>query len=158
MKEGGGGIWKGGDKYPLRTMELQNSKLVFLILKIWQYGGWRRWVEYSLRCSCKIWYKNWYLHFYKTYDHQIWQAGASTGLDSNETNQAVTGDVITSTSRDKLKPLYLHYQSVYDYQTWQDGSICGYQTWQDGNLPWWAPAYKVTWPFDYVVLIDHVTN
>ena len=43
------------------------------------------------------------LHFYKTYDHQIWQAGTSTGFDSNETNQAGAADVITSVSRDRLK-------------------------------------------------------
>ena len=58
------------------------------------------------------------IHFYKTYDHQIWQAGTSTGFDSNKTNQAGTGDVITSRSRDKLKT-YLHYQSAYGHQTWQ---------------------------------------
>ena len=33
----------------------------------------------------------------------------------------------------KLKS-YLHYHSVY-----------GHQTWKDGKLPWWTPAYKVTW-------------
>ena len=42
-----------------------------------------------------------------TYDHQIWQAGTSTGFDSNQTNQAGAGDVITSRSCDKLKT-YLH--------------------------------------------------
>ena len=36
-------------------------------------------------------------------------------------------------SHDKLKS-YLHYHSVY-----------GHQTWKDGKLPWWTPAYKVTW-------------
>ena len=46
------------------------------------------------------------------FDYQIWQAGASPGFDSNETNQAGAGDVITSRSRGKLKILYLHYQSV----------------------------------------------
>ena len=47
------------------------------------------------------------LHFYKTYAHQIWQAGTSTGFDSNETNQAGTGGVITSRSLDKsiISPL-----------------------------------------------------
>ena len=33
---------------------------------------------------------------YKTYDHQICQAGTSTGFNSNETNQAGARDVITS--------------------------------------------------------------
>ena len=37
-------------------------------------------------------------NFNKTYDHQIWQAGTSTRFDSNEINQAGTGDVITSRS------------------------------------------------------------
>ena len=32
------------------------------------------------------------------------------------------------------------------------------QTWQNDNWPWWVPTYKVTSPFDHVVLQDHVTN
>ena len=44
----------------------------------------------------------------KTYDHQIWQAGTSTGFDSNKTNQAGARDFTTSRSCDKLKTLYLH--------------------------------------------------
>ena len=32
--------------------------------------------------------------FLYDHDHQIWQAGTSTGFDSNETNQAGAGDVI----------------------------------------------------------------
>ena len=32
------------------------------------------------------------------------------------------------------------------------------QTWQNENLPCWVPTYKVTSPFDMVVLWDHVTN
>ena len=47
-----------------------------------------------------------------------WQAVASIGFDSNDTNQAGAGDFITSRSRDKLKALYLYYQSAYGYQTW----------------------------------------
>ena len=43
----------------------------------------------------------------------MWQAGTSTGFDSNETNQAGAGDDITSRSRDKLKSLYLHYHIAY---------------------------------------------
>ena len=112
---------------------LWNCKSVFLNLKIWQYGGSRRWVQHFHAVHpCKIWHKNWYLHFYKTYDHQIWQAGSSTGFDSNETNQAGAGEVITSISCDKLKA-YLHSQSAYENQTWQD---C--------NLPWLGSAHKVT--------------
>ena len=103
--------------------ELQNCKSEFLILKISQYDRSRRWVQIFPRYSSKNWYKNWYLHFYKTYDHQIWQACTSTGVYSNETNQAGAGDVITSRSHDKLKILYLHYQGAYGHQTWQDGNL-----------------------------------
>ena len=28
-----------------------------------------------------------------TYDHRVWQVGTSKGVESNETNQAGTGDV-----------------------------------------------------------------
>ena len=55
-------------------------------------------------------------------DCQFGQAGTSRGVDSNETNQAGDGDVITSRLRDKLKA-YLHYHSVYDHQPWQDGNL-----------------------------------
>ena len=104
---------------------LRNCKLVFLILKISVDRGGE--VQLFPRYPCKNWYKNWYLHFYKTYDHQICQAGTSIGFDSNETNQAGAGDVITSRSRDKLK--HLLNQSVYGHQTWQDGNLV------DGPLP-----------------------
>ena len=39
---------------------------------------------------------------------KIWQAGTTTGFDSNETNEAGSDDVITSKSRDKIK----HYISA----------------------------------------------
>ena len=64
-----------------------------------------------------------------------------------------SGSHITLLSRDlerssyKQKPLYLYYQSAY-----------GRQSWQDGNLTWQAPTYKVTWPFDHMVLQGHETN
>ena len=90
------------------------------------------------RYSCK----NWYLHFHKTCDHQIWQAGTSRGVDSNDTNSAGAGDVSTPWSRDKLKA-YLHYQSSHSHQTWHNGS-----------LPWWTFAHKVTWLFHHIVLQD----
>ena len=119
---------------------LRNCKLVFLIMKISQYDGSRQWLQVILRYPFKNWYKNWYLHSYKTYDCQIWRAGTSIVVDSSETSQAGVGDVIMSRPRDKLKTS-LHYHSAY-----------GYQTWQDSNLPWWASAHKVTWPFDHMVL------
>ena len=34
----------------------------------------------------------------------------------------------------------------------------GHQIWQGGHIQWGAPNDKVTWPFDHVVLWDHVTN
>ena len=92
---------------------LPNCKSVFLILKIWQYVRSRRWVQHFRRYPCKIWYKNWYLHFYTTYDHHIRQARTSARLYSNETNQVGAGDAITSRSRNKLKALYLYYHRAY---------------------------------------------
>ena len=50
-------------------------------------------------------------------------------------------------SRDKLKPFYLHYHSPY-----------GHQLRQDADLLWVALTYKVTRPFDHVVLQYLVTN
>ena len=43
-------------------------------------------------------------------------------------------------SRDKCKTLYLHFINIY-----------GQQIWQSGNLRWRDPAFKVMWPFDYMV-------
>ena len=40
----------------------------------------------------------------------------------------------------KRKLFYFPYQSTY-----------GHQIWQDSNFPWWAPTYKVTWAFNYMV-------
>ena len=67
----------------------------------------------------------------------MWQAGTPTEVDSNETNQAVAGDVITWPTKN-MSPLSM---SAYDHQTWQDH-----------NLLWCAPVLKVTSPFDHVVL------
>ena len=53
----------------------------------------------------------------KTYDQQIWQTGTAIEVDSNETNQAGTGDANWSRSHDKLKT-YLQYQGVHGRQTW----------------------------------------
>ena len=129
-------------------LRLRNRKSIFLILQISQYGRSRRWVQSFAKYwiakylqSIKNWYKYWYIHFYATYGHQIWDAVASIGSDLNESNQAGASDASTSISCDKLKALYLPYQSVY-----------GHQTWQGGNLPWWAPAHKGKWPFDLVIL------
>ena len=103
---------------------------MFLILKISQYGTVKRWVQLFPRYPCKNWYKYLFVHFYKTYDHQIWKAVTFTGFDSNE----------------KLKT-YIHYQSAYSHQTLPNG-----------NLPRWTPAHKVTWPFDHVVFWGRLTT
>ena len=66
---------------------VSSCKPVFLILKISQYGELRWQVQLFLRYSCKNWYKNWYLHFPKNYDHQICQAG-TVRVDSSKTNHA----------------------------------------------------------------------
>ena len=92
---------------------LRNCKSI----KILQCGWSRRWVHIYSRYPRKNWYKNWYFHFYNTYDYQIWQGWTSTGFDSEETNQAGAGEVITSRSNDKLNTLYLHYMSAYGHQT-----------------------------------------
>ena len=101
------------------------SKLLMGIPDFRNLASWRlrRWVQLFPSYPWKNWYKNWYLHFCKTYEHQNWQAGTSTGFDSNEDNEAGADDVITSRLRDKLKALYLHYHSAYGHQTGQDGNL-----------------------------------
>ena len=76
---------------------LRNCKSVFLILKILQYGGSKRWVQPFQRYPC-----------------------TSTRFNLNETDQAGAGDVIKSRSSDKLKTLPLQY-STYGHRTSQDG-------------------------------------
>ena len=96
--------------YPL----LGKCKLLFPISKILQYGVSRRWVKLFPRYPCNNCYKNWYLHFFKTHDHKIWQAGTSTGVESSGNNQAGADEVITSWSRGKLKALYFHLPSTHN--------------------------------------------
>ena len=47
----------------------------------------------------------------------------------------------------QTKPLYLLYQKVY-----------GDHTWQNLNLTWLAPTYKVTGPFEVLMLRDLMTS
>ena len=54
----------------------------------------------------------------------------------------------------KLKPLYLYYHCI---STTLLPFLC-HQTWHDGNLPWQAPTYKATWPFDHVMIACDVTR
>ena len=79
---------------------LQNWKSLFLILKIFQYGGES---SFFSRYLCQNWYKNWCIDFHKICNHQIWQAGTYRGVDANETNHAGAGDVIMSRSFEKPK-------------------------------------------------------
>ena len=65
---------------------------------------------------CKNWYKNWYLHFHGTYNHQIWQASISRGVASNETNQ--TGASEISSSSLILKGVITSFQQGLWYQIW----------------------------------------
>ena len=75
--------------FSVSRVRLRNCKSVFLILKISQYGGQKRWVQLFLRYSCKnwYWYKDSYFHFHRTRDHKTWQADTSRGVDSDETNK-----------------------------------------------------------------------
>ena len=86
---------------------LWNRKLVFLILKISQYRGVRRWYQLFPMCSCKKWYKSWNMHFHKIYWYQILQTSTSRRVFLTETNQADADDISTTRSLDKLKQLYI---------------------------------------------------
>ena len=50
-------------------------------------------------------------------------------------------------SRDRLKALHFLYYSA-----------CDHQTWHGGDLPWGASIIIVTWLFNHVVWLDHVTS
>ena len=117
------------------SVGLRNCKSVFLILKISQYGGPRRWVQFFLKYSCKNWYKDWYLHFHKTCDHKSWQADTSGGVDSNDSNRTVSGDYVVTGD------IITSLQNAY-----------GHQTWQEGNLPRRIPTHNVTCSFGHVFL------
>ena len=41
------------------------------------------------------------------------------------TNQEGTGNIITLTSRDKLKLLCFHYESMYGQHNWKDDDLSG---------------------------------
>ena len=55
--------------------------------------------------------------------HHIWHEDTSRKVNSNETNQTGTGDVIKSRSREKPETLYIHHQSAFGHQTWQDDNL-----------------------------------
>ena len=52
-----------------------------------------------------------------------------------------------SRSRGKLKSLHLHYHNIY-----------GLKIKQKGDLPWLRCTHKAIWPYNLVVLWDHMTN
>ena len=87
----------------------------------------------------------WDLYYYTSYS-QIWQDGDSPyegfpPINSYDPLITWSCEVTWQTKTN------FHYQGDFDYQTWQDG-----------NLHWWAPAQKVTWNFDHIVLQVYVTN
>ena len=160
---------------------VSSCKPVFLILKISQYGELRWQVQLFLRYSCKNWYKNWYLHFPKNYDHQIWQAG-TLRVDLSETNHAsaisttrvpIAGKLWRMvTYRDGLLPISCCPQSRRTL--WLQGlarshdklkplylyyhDAYAYQAWQECDLQWGGPTHTFRWPFDHMVSWDHVKN
>ena len=87
-------------------LRLWNCKLLFLILKILQYGRSRWWVQLVTRYPCNFDIRI-DISISIRPDHQIWQTGTSAGFDWNETNQA-GAYVITSRSRDNWQ----HYVST----------------------------------------------
>ena len=68
----------------------------------------------------------------------------SRTLEVNSKSRLKQGHVESCPSTTKT---YLQFHNAY-----------GHQTWQGGVLPWGAPTHKVTWPFDHVVLRDHLTK
>ena len=125
---------------------LWNFKSVFLILKILQYARLRWWVQLFPRYPCNNWYKNWYFHFYKISDHQIWQAGISIRSDWNETNCRWPVDV-TSLRRDHV-PNQKHISTTRVSMATKFGRML---TDLDGLLPIKShkplitQSFKITW-------------
>ena len=68
----------------------------------------------------------------------MWRGGTSTGFDSNETNQAGAGDVITLRSRDKLK-------TYLDSRLPMATKLGRMITYLDGLLPIKSCGPLITW-------------
>ena len=72
------------------------------------------------------------------------------------------GRVLTYLEALLPKKLYCSWMTWSSKITWQIISplpwFLGHQTWQVGDLPWETPIYEVTWIFDHMVLLNHVTN
>ena len=92
---------------------------IFHLSWLWKYlkmvvrGGEFR---FFWRYSCKNWYKIWYLHFDKAYDHQILQLNTSRVADSNETDQADARYVTMSKSLEFERCYNFLSARVYDHQ------------------------------------------
>ena len=124
----------------------------------------------------------WYLNYQSTYGHQTWQNGKLPWWAPN--NKVMTlwshelprshenlhmatklGSMVTYLEGNLTIKLYYALITWSCKVTWQTKIIISplpeclwLTTRRDNNLLRWAPTYKVTWPFDYMVLWDHVTN
>ena len=88
--------------------------------------------------------KSLYLYYHSAYDHWTWQAG---DLPLEASTHNVIPPLSLARSRNKLKPLYLHYHNIY-----------GHKTRQCDELLWLPFTHKVKWPYNDLVLWDHMTN
>ena len=61
--------------------------------------------------------RDWHIHFYKTFDQQIWTTSTYRGFDPFEPEKEATGDVIILKSRDSEKPSYHLYNKGYHKYT-----------------------------------------
>ena len=87
-----------------------------------------------------------YLHYHSAYGHQFENLSWWLILrGSKPLIQITLWSRGLARSRDKWKPLYL-YESGYSHQIWKNGNLL------------WRLMLKGIWPFDHVVLWDHVTN
>ena len=109
----------------------------------WNYLG--LWFRSLARSREKL--KPIYLYYLNTYDHQTCQGGDLPW--ETPTHKVTYGPVITWSCKImwQTKTIRYRYHDTYAHQVWQGG-----------ELPWKAFIQKVTWPFDHVVLRDHVTN
>ena len=99
-------------------------------------------ITWSWGITCKL--KSLYLYCHRAYDHRTWQAGY---LPLGVSTHNVIPPLSLARSRNKLKPLYLHYHNIY-----------GHKTRQCDELLWLPFTHKVKWPYNDLVLWDHMTN
>ena len=99
-------------------------------------------ITWSWGITCKL--KSLYLYCHRAYDHRTWQAGY---LPLGVSTHNVIPPLSLARSRNKLKPLYLHYHNIY-----------GHKTRQCDELLWLPFTHKFKWPYNHLVLWDHMTN